>query len=442
MKINSITFLAVTGCALQILACIRQPETAKSQKSVSNTNTIDHSASILKDSKYPISLENLQEMKKDIDKITDEAIKKHAAPSISVMVVKDGKIILNKAYGTHSYIDRRPSKITDIYDLASLTKTSATTLAVMRLYEEGKIKLDATLGDYIPSTRNTNKSQIKVRDLLLHQAGLVPHIPFHLRLTEADHRRDSSSAFPTKVADHFFLRIGYFEDVMWPAMLNSKLARRGSYVYSDLSMYFMQAIVERQSGRRLEDYVQEEFYRPLGMTSTGFNPRNRISIDQIIPTLQDDTFRKTLLIGFVHDEGAALAGGVSGHAGLFAGTKDLGILYQMLLNRGTYMEKQYFKPETVDMFTAKQSAVSRRGLGFDRWDPQSKKGFPSKLASPQTYGHTGYTGTCVWVDPKYKLIYIFLSNRVNPKISDKLTQLNIRGRIQDAIYETILKGTL
>ena len=382
---------------------------------------------------------NIADMK-GIDKIAAEAIRKKAAPSIAVMVIKDNKVIFNKAYGTHTYTDPNPSKITDIYDLASLTKTSATTIAVMRLYEEGKLKLDTIAGAYIPRARKTNKNLIRVRDLMLHQAGLVPYIPFHMKLTAGDRRRDSSAAFPTRVTESYFLRKGYFWDVMWPAMLKSALAKKGTYVYSDLSMYFMQEIVERQSGTPLEDYVQTQFYQPLGMTSAGFNPRNRFEKENIIPTEHDNKFRKALVHGYVHDQGAAMAGGVAGHAGLFASTNDLAILYQMLLNGGSYGGKQYFKPETIKMFTAKQSGVSRRGLGFDRWDPKSKEGFPSRLASSETYGHTGYTGTCVWVDPKYNLIYIFLSNRVNPSVTNKLSKLNIRERIQDEIYEAILKG--
>jgi CubicO group peptidase (beta-lactamase class C family) len=173
------------------------------------------------------------------------------------------------------------------------------------------------------------------------------------------------------------------------------------------------------------------------MQTAGFLPRNRFSRDQIVPTENDTYFRKTLLVGYVHDQGAALAGGVAGHAGLFASSNDMAIMYQMLLNKGTYGGTQYFKPETVDMFTAKQSAVSRRGLGFDRWDPVASKHYPSQLASPQTFGHTGYTGTCVWVDPSRGLVYVFLSNRVNPTVSDQLSKLLIRGRIEDVINRAI-----
>ena len=375
-----------------------------------------------------------------IDDIAVEAIRKKATPSAVVMVLKDGKVIFNKSYGTHTYTDLTPTRITDIYDLASVTKISATTMAVMRLLEQQKLKLDTNVGAYIPKARRTNKNEIAVRELMLHQAGLIPYIPFYRNMVSTDHSSDSSDAYPTKVADNYYIRKGYFNQVMWPQMLNSTLFNRGKYVYSDLSMYFMKEIVERQSGEHLENYVQEQFYKPLGMTRAGFNPRSRFPKDQIIPTEDDQVFRKTLLEGYVHDQGAAMVGGVSGHAGLFSSANDLAILYQMILNRGTYGGIQYFKPETIDMFTSKQSDVSRRGLGFDRWDPESTKGYPSKLASPQTYGHTGYTGTCVWVDPKYNLVYIFLSNRVNPAVSNKLSDLDIRSRIQDVIYEAIAKG--
>jgi CubicO group peptidase (beta-lactamase class C family) len=377
---------------------------------------------------------------KPIDDIVEEAISERATPGAVVMVLKDGKVIFNKAYGNHTYDYTRPDRITDIFDIASITKISATTMAVMRLMEQGKLKLDTNIGAYVPKARNTNKNNIPVRQVMLHQAGFVPYIPFQDNIHAGDYSRNFSEAYPTKVADDYYIRKGYFDDVMWPKMLNSHLETRGKYVYSDLSMYFMKEIVERQSEEHLETYVASQFYNPLGMQTAGFLPRNRFSKDQIVPTEVDTYFRKTTLQGFVHDQGAALTGGVSGHAGLFASTNDLAILFQMLLNRGSYGGLQYFKPETVDMYTAKQSNVSRRGLGFDRYDEDLPLGYPSKSASPQTYGHTGYTGTCVWVDPKQNLVYIFLSNRVYPRVTDKLSQLRIRPRIQDAIYEAIRKS--
>src|SRR5690606_10594562 len=184
----------------------------------------------------------------------------------------------------------------------------------------------------------------------------------------------------------------------------------------------------------------EQLYKPLGMYRAGFNPWKRFAKAEIAPTQNDTTFRHVLLRGYVHDEGAAMQGGVSGHAGLFASANDLAILYQMMLNRGSYGGVQYFKPETVDLFTSNQSRVSRRGLGFDRAYPDTSRHYPSKYASSATYGHTGFTGTCVWVDPRQGLVYVFLSNRVHPQVSDKLYDLNTRTRILDVVYEAIQKG--
>ncbi len=376
----------------------------------------------------------------EVDKIAKEAIAGKATPGIVVLVAKDGKVIYNKAYGSHTYDNTRPDLTTDIFDLASVTKVTATTPTVMRLVEQGKLKLDTNIGYYIPRARNTPMNNIHVREVMLHQAGFIPYIPFHNFIKEGDYARDSSAAFPTKVADNYYIKKGFFTDFMWPKMLNSPIKTRGSYVYSDISMYVMQDIVEHISEKPEEQYVLDNFYTPLGMHSTGYLPRNRFTKDQIVPTEDDKVFRKTLLEGYVHDQGAALKGGVAGHAGLFGSANDLAIYYQLMLNKGSYGGEQYFKPQTVDMFTTKQSNVSRRGLGFDRWDPDASKKYPSELASSQTFGHTGYTGIGVWVDPSRGLVYIFLSNRVNPTVTENLGRMNIRPRIQDAINRAIDRG--
>ncbi|MBB5648085.1 CubicO group peptidase (beta-lactamase class C family) [Pedobacter cryoconitis] len=382
-----------------------------------------------------VNSDNLRE----IDNITAEAIAARAAPGMVVLVAKDGKVIFNKAYGTHTY-GGPPDKVTDIFDLASITKITATTPMVMRLAEQNKLKLDTNIGAYIALARPTAMNEIPVRDVMLHQAGFIPYIAFHDGVKATDHSPDSSAAYPTKVADGYFIRKNYFKDVMWPQMLNAPIRTRGKYVYSDISMYVMKDIVEHISGEPLNIYTSENFYAPLGMQTAGFLPRNRFSRDQIIPTEDDTYFRKTLLVGYVHDQGAALVGGVSGHAGLFASTNDMAIMYQMFLNKGTYGGQTYFKPGTVENFTAQQSNVSRRGLGFDRWDPNLAKKYPSSTASSQTYGHTGYTGTAVWVDPARGLVYVFLSNRVNPSVTNKLVSMGIRSRIQDVINKAIDQG--
>ncbi|RYZ48259.1 MAG: beta-N-acetylglucosaminidase, partial [Sphingobacteriales bacterium] len=375
-----------------------------------------------------------------IDEIAAETIREKAAPGVVVLVAKGGKVIFNKAYGYHTYANVRADRVTDIFDMASVTKTTVTTPSVMRLVEQGKLKLDTNVGSYIPKARNTPMNLTRVRDVMLHQAGFIPYIPFHNFIKEGDYRRDSNALFNVKVADSFFVKKEFYTNFMWPRMLNSPIKTQGKYVYSDISMYVMKDITERISGVPLNEYVWDNFYSPLGMQGAGFLPRNKFTRDQIVPTEQDTYFRNTLLEGYVHDQGAALAGGISGHAGLFANANDVAIIYQMLLNKGTYGGQQYFKPETVELFTSRQSNISRRGLGFDRADPDRSKKYPSELASAQTYGHTGYTGTCVWVDPDRGLVYVFLSNRVHPAVNEKLGNLKIRGRIQDAINKAIDLG--
>jgi CubicO group peptidase (beta-lactamase class C family) len=376
----------------------------------------------------------------DIDKIAKEALMAHATPGCVVLVAKDGKVIFNKAYGYRTYSADVADQITDIFDVASMTKVSATTITAMQLKDEGKLNIDSTLNYYWPVSHNTNKANIQVREVLLHQAGLIPDIPTFDKIKATDHSADSSAAYPTKVNNGYYLRKDYYKDIMLPAILNSPLRTRGQYVYSDLSMIIMQQIIEGLTKTPLNQYVQQQFYNRLSMQTAGFLPLERFPPSQIVPSEDDEVYRHSELIGYVNDPTAALMGGVAGHAGLFASANDIAILYQMLLNKGSYGGDEYIKPETVDLFTAKQSPISRRGLGFDRWDPLTDHHYPSELASPDSYGHTGYTGTCVWVDPKYNLVYVFLSNRTYPKVSSKLGSLNIRPRIQDVVYKAIAKG--
>lgn len=381
---------------------------------------------------------NSADLQQPIDAIIAEAIVKRATPSAVLLLVKDGKVIMNQAFGSHTYEGTRKTRTTDIYDLASVTKTTATTPAVMRLVEEHKLKLDTPASAYIPKAWATNKRNTPVRQIMLHEAGFVPFIPFFKDIKPDDFRRDSSAAYPVAASQNYYFRKDFFKDVMWPLMLNSALRDTGKYVYSDLSMYFMKEIVEGVSSQHLENYVQENFYKPLGMQRAGYNPLYRFAKEQIVPTEIDTLFRNTLLQGYVHDPGASMVGGISGHAGLFGSATDLAIYYQMLLNGGSYGETQYFKPETVQMFTSKQSRTSRRGLGFDRSD--AKDDYPSKLASANTFGHTGYTGIRVWVDKDVNLVYILLTNRVHPVTSNKLNELSTSSRLMDSIYQVVGKA--
>ncbi|UIR55666.1 beta-lactamase family protein [Sphingobacterium sp. SRCM116780] len=383
---------------------------------------------------------NIEKLTKRIDAIAEEAIAKEATPGAVVMVVKNGQVIFEKGYGYHTYAKKVPTTINNIFDMASVSKIVGTTPVIMRLTEQGIVDLNKPIGAYLWLAKSTNKKDIPLRSVMLHEAGFTPFIPFYKYLKPGDVQRYYSSTHNVKVADSAYLVNHYYRDVMWPEMLKSEVKPIGNYVYSDISMYVMKEVAEHQTGEPMQDYVQENFYRPLGMKTAGYNPRERFAKEMIIPTENDTSFRKVLLQGYVHDQGAAMAGGVAGHAGLFASANDLAIYGQLLLNRGEYGGERFFKSETVDKFTSRQSTISRRGLGFDRWDSDLKKEYPSKLANSSVFGHTGYTGTCIWIDPQNQLVYIFLSNRVHPQVSTKLLDLNIRSRIQDAIYETIAES--
>lgn len=384
-----------------------------------------------------LSAWNIAAMTKKIDAIAAEAIQEKAAPGMVVMAIKSGQVLFHKAYGHHMYTHGRTTSPDDIFDLASISKIVGTTPVIMHLAETGKISLDKTIGDYLWDTRNTNKSTIPLRSVLLHEAGFTPFIPFYRQLKAGDLQSYPSDTHQVKVADGVYVRNNYFRKAMWPQMLASPLMSGGNYIYSDISMYVMKEIAERVSSSPIDVLVSDFLFKPIGMQTAGYNPRLRFEKERIVPTQNDTVFRKVLLQGYVHDEGAALAGGIAGHAGLFGSANDLAIYGQMLLNKGVYGGVKHFEPATVTYFTSRQSTTSRRGLGFDRYDPTNDKGYPSKLANESVYGHTGYTGTCIWIDPKNQLVYIFLSNRVHPQVSNKLNELHIRSRIQEVIYETI-----
>ena len=242
------------------------------------------------------------------------------------------------------------------------------------------------------------------------------------------------------MAENIYLRNDW-HDTMFNRILKSPLGRSDRYVYSDNDFIFLGKIVEQLSGMTLDQYVQKTFYKPMGMRSTGFTPRNRFPVTEIVPTESEKHFRRQTTQGDVHDEGASMFGGVAGHAGLFSNSYDLAMLYQMLLNGGELNGQRYLKEETIKLFTAYHSEVSRRGFGFDKPEKDNttrKEPYPSTLVSPQAFGHTGFTGTCVWVDPKYEIVYIFLSNRVYPtRDNPKLSNLQVRGKVQDAIYRSL-----
>lgn len=381
-----------------------------------------------------------------VDELANKAISEKATPGCQVLIAKDGKVIYQKSFGYHTYAQDQAVQNSDLYDLASLTKILSTNLGVMKMYDEGELDLKKKLGYYFPEAKQYDKKNIFISDLLTHRAGLTPFIPFwKASLNENDgmptYSSDSSSFYTIKVADKMYLRFDYPEKMMQKA-LSSELKNVGNYVYSDLSFYFLKEVVEHYYRLPIDKFTKEQFYSTLGLSTLGFNPLYKFYPNRIAPTEKDTVFRRQLLDGYVHDPGAAMLGGVAGHAGLFSNANDVAIIMQMLLNKGSYGDVQYFQTSTVEKFTArftgKSLIYSRRGLGFDKPDANPKNSPTCASASLATFGHTGFTGTCTWVDPENGLVYVFLSNRVNPSADNKkLVELNIRTEIQQAIYDSM-----
>jgi beta-glucosidase-like glycosyl hydrolase/CubicO group peptidase (beta-lactamase class C family) len=383
-----------------------------------------------------------------MEEIIEEAIRLKATPGCQVWVAKDGKVIWNKSYGHFTYDTIHPVQNSDRYDVASITKIAATTLMVMKLYEQNKLDLNKTIGDYLPGFTDSAKSKIKIYELLTHQAGLKPYIPFYREYIDSAGVVNpmvfcdlSYEPFTVEVAPGFYMN-RYYVDTLWKRIHASPLNPRGKYVYSDLDFYFLEKIAENVAGRPLDEFVKENFYDPLRLPTTTYRPLHEVTDETIVPSNFDFNWRKRVLRGSVHDQGAAMLGGLAGHAGLFSNANDLGILMQMLLNEGNYAGVKFFDSSTVKKFTAQFSSVSRRGLGFDKPEGQADKPSPTcRSASPETFGHQGFTGTCVWVDPVYHLVYVFLSNRTFPDDSnDRLNSLGVRSRIHQAIYDAILSA--
>jgi beta-N-acetylhexosaminidase len=386
-----------------------------------------------------------------IDTIMAEMIKIKASPGAQIMAIKDQSVVWNKAYGTHTYDKQSPAVLrSDLYDVASVTKVTASTLAIMKLYEDGLLDLDKPISEYLPLFKGSNKEFITLREILLHKAGLTPWIPFYKQTVSKKNGgppipdslwfRTSADSNYMPVADHLWLKKSYIDTIL-TQIRDSPLLPDKSYKYSDLGFILIPFIVEAVSGMRMDAYLDKYFYKPLGLRYTFFNPKEKIKTGGVlVPTENDNYFRNQLLVGHVHDMAAAMLGGVSGHAGLFSNTRDLGILFSMLVNGGFYQGKRYLKEETIDYFTTRPEGESRRGLGFDMIQLQKGKAVNvTGLASSRTFGHTGFTGTCVWADPECGIIYIFLSNRVYPSMENtKINDYQYRLRVHYHIYQSLI----
>lgn len=412
-----------------------------------------------------------------IDDIAEEGIRAGAYPGCQIVVMKDGKRVYDKCFGTHTGDkggNGRTVQPTDVYDLASLTKSVATVLAVMKLYDKGRISLADRVADYLPFLQDTDKKNITVRQLLLHESGLPATILFYQKAIndssytgplfrgrkDAQHtaridlhtwgnpgfrfkdgltspvRTDSCT---WQIADRLWLNPSFKRDYLQAIADAPLLAKR--YRYSCVGFILLQQLVEQLAGMPLDEFLAKEFYRPMGLTHTGYLPLRFVSRDKIIPSAVDAFIRKETLQGFVHDESAAFLGGVAGNAGLFSNAEEVAAICQMLLNGGQLDGKRYLSAETCRLFTTTVSRISRRCLGFDKPDKRNPRRSPCALSAPASvYGHTGFTGTCAWIDPDNNLVYVFLSNRTYPwPWNNKLSSLDIRTRIQEVIYESLKK---
>ncbi|WP_066631298.1 serine hydrolase domain-containing protein [Labilibacter marinus] len=408
-----------------------------------------------------------------IDKVVYKAIRERATPGCQVLVAKGGDVIYNKAFGYHTYNKKRHVNATDLYDIASVTKIVSSIPSMMKLYDEGRYELDDTLGSILPRLEGSNKGSLHINDVMIHQAGLQAWIPFYSRAIDKERlkgdvynkryssqynvkldkylymnktaryrtdifRHTKSDDFNIRVCDDLYMNKSFVDSVQM-GIDTSAVKEDPSYRYSDLGYYYMKEIIEDKTKQPLDNFVENTFYRPLGAERMLYKPLRKYTKKEIVPTEYDKAFRKELIHGYVHDPGAAMLGGVGGHAGVFASAEDLAKILQMYLNKGSYGGEEYIDSTVIKAFTSIVKEGNRRGLGFDKpvLDPDIS-GPCSKEASPSSYGHSGFTGTLVWMDPEYDLMYIFLSNRIHPNQYNKqLIRTDVRTKIQSAIYRSL-----
>lgn len=380
-----------------------------------------------------------------IDGIAQKAIDGRMAPGMQVLVARKGKVVFQKSYGSQTYDGGAKVSNTDLYDVASLTKILSTLPNAMLQYDEQKINMETRLDSMLPIFKNSNKKDIRFKELLSHYARLQPWIPFYKATIDKNgkpldtyYRKVSEVPFSTKIADSLFLRDDYHDTIM-KIIADTKLLPQKGYKYSDFTFIILKEYLEKLTGKKLDVLSSENFYQPLGANNTMYNPLQKISKSRIAPTEIDTYFRHQIIQGYVHDMGAAMEGGIGGHAGIFSNSMDVAKIMQLYLQKGNYGGRQYFSKKTFDDFNTCYFCAegNRRGVGFDK--PQLGNSGPTcGCASMTSFGHTGFTGTMAWADPESEIVYIFLSNRTYPADSvNKLSKENIREDIQEIIYDSI-----
>ena len=383
-----------------------------------------------------------------IDSVAAYAVDEQMTPGIQLLVARKGKVIYEKCFGHHTYNKTTKVKLNDLYDVASLTKILATLPLLIELVDQGVIQLESTLGELLPVYKGSNKESITVQEMLSHYAQLKPWIPFYVSTLDsitqkpnpAFYKSNQTKEFSIQVSKDLYLR-NDFKDSIQSKIIESELLDKKKYRYSDMPYYMLKSIIEKQYSQPLDELVQQRLYKSLGANSSTYKPLEKFSIQQLVPTELDDYFRYDKVQGYVHDMGAAMQGGVGGHAGLFSNANDTAKLMQLYLQKGVYGNKRYFSSHTFDKFNTCHycDQDNRRGIGFDKPELEDE-GPTCGCLSMRSFGHSGFTGTYAWADPDKEIVYVFLANRTFPKSdANRLLKENIRTEIQRLIYESIIE---
>jgi beta-glucosidase-like glycosyl hydrolase/CubicO group peptidase (beta-lactamase class C family) len=384
---------------------------------------------------------------KKIDSLAARVVNEKMAPGLQVLVARNGKVIYNKSFGYHTYDKIEAVKNSDLYDVASLTKILATLPLIMELEEHKELVLESSLGSLVPSLKNTNKSKLTVKQVLSHYGRLQAWVPFYTATLDSSkkpmskyYQNKDTLNFNSIVAKDLYIRNDY-KDTIYKIIAQTDLLPKSVYKYSDLSYFIFKDYIEKYYNKNLNLLTQEHFYESLGADRTTYLPLEKFPLNDIVPSEEDDYYRYQTIQGYVHDMGAAMLGGIGGHAGLFSNANDIAKIMQMYLQKGTYGGKRYLKPETFDKFNHQYFASQkvRKGIGFDK--PQIKEAEKATCGcvSNQSFGHSGFTGTFTWADPESGIVYVFLSNKTYPSASNKkLVNSNIRTEIQQVIQDAIM----
>jgi beta-glucosidase-like glycosyl hydrolase/CubicO group peptidase (beta-lactamase class C family) len=386
---------------------------------------------------------------KKIDSFANIVIKDKMAPGLQVLVARKGKVVYNKSFGYHTDENKIAVKNDDIYDVASMTKILASLPLIMELEEQNVLQLESTLGSLLPKLKGTNKDTLTVKEVLSHYGRLKAWIPFYVNTLDSITKKPSpeyysskwSNQFPIEVANGMYLNKSY-KDSIFNRIANAEQRLRPGYKYSDLPFFLFKEIIENYYNKDLDELTQNRFYKALGTNNTGYLPLQKFQKDKIVPTEKDDYYRNQLVQGYVHDMGAAMQGGIGGHAGLFSNANDVAKLMQLFLQKGFYGGKRYFKPETIDKFNHRyyENYDVRKGVGFDKPQIKENEKATCGCVSESSFGHSGFTGTYTWADPETEIIYVFLSNRVYPTMNNRgLIRSNVRTDIQQLIQDAIME---